>query len=80
MGLIMAITNVIPGILLAWFHKPIGSSMSKLGKKLQLDKLVHRKLYEEPNSRRFILVLGIWLMVWGVIAFFLLPAMSGENP
>jgi hypothetical protein len=79
-GIIMAIANVIPGILLAWFHKPIGSSMSTLGKKLHLEKLAHAKLYEERNSRKFILVVGIWLILWGVIAFFLLPAISGKNP
>ncbi len=77
-GLIMAISNMIPGVLLAWFHKPIGSSMSTLGKKLHLDKLVHATLYEERNSRKFVLVLGVLLIVWGVIAFYLLPAISGK--
>lgn len=79
-GLIMGIANAILGALLVWFHKPIGSSGSRLGKKWQLDKLIHASLYEEPNSRKFILVIGICLIVWGVIAFFLLPAMTGANP
>lgn len=79
-GLIMAIANAIAGALLVWFHKPIGSSASWLGKKWQLDRLVHATLYEEPNSRKYVLVIGICLIVWGVIAFFLLPAMTGANP
>lgn len=79
-GLIMGTANAILGALLVWFHKPIGSSGSRLGKKWQLDKLIHASLYEEPNSRKFILVIGICLIVWGVIAFFLLPAMTGANP
>jgi hypothetical protein len=79
-GLAMAIGNIIPGALLSWFHKPIGTSMSNLGKKFHLDKLLNAKLYEERNSRTFVLVIGIWLILWGVVAFFLLPAITGNNP
>jgi hypothetical protein len=79
-GLFMAIGNAITGALLVWFHKPIGSSGARLGKKWQLDKLVYAKLYEESNSRKFVLAIGIYLIVWGVIAFFLIPAMIGANP
>ena len=79
-GPMMAIMNIIPGILLAWFHKPIGSKMSAIGKDSYFEILFHPILYEERNSRKVILVVGIWLIVWGVIAFFLLPALSGNNP
>lgn len=79
-GTIIGISNVIPGILLSVFYKPIGTGMSSLGKKMHMDKLVGMNLYEERNSRRFILVVGIWLTVWGMIAFFLLPALIGGNP
>ncbi|MDD3275715.1 MAG: hypothetical protein PHP93_01550 [Kiritimatiellales bacterium] len=75
----MAIVNIIPGILLSWFYKPIGTYMSNCGKKLHLDKLLNAKLYEEHHSRKFILVVGIWLITWGLIAFFLLPAIMGKN-
>lgn len=75
-GLITAITNVLPGLLLVWLHKPIGSCASAFGKKMRLDKLLHRKLYEEKNSQKFILVVGIWLIVWGVLAYFLLTALT----
>jgi len=78
-GLYMAILNIIPGILLSWFHKPIGTSMSNCGKKFHLDTLVNAKLYEENYSRKFILVVGIWLVIWGVIAFFLLPSLIGKS-
>ncbi|MDD2239648.1 MAG: hypothetical protein PHI93_03195 [Kiritimatiellae bacterium] len=79
-GPMMAIMNIIPGILLAYFHKPIGSKMSAIGKNSLFDKLTPYKLYEEHNSRRVILVVGIWLIAWGVTAFFLLPTLSGNNP
>ena len=78
LGLIMALSNMIPGILLAWFHKSIGTSVARLGKHMHLDRLVHAKLYEERNARKFILIVGICLTAWGVIAFFLLPIITGK--
>ena len=79
-GLIMGIFNFAIGALLALFYKPIGSVMSSYGKKSYMDKIVGSKLYEERNSKRFILILGIWLMIWGVIAFFLFPMLIVEGP
>ena len=79
-GAIIGISNIIVGALLSVFFKPIGSGMSVLGKRMRMDKIVGAKLYEERNSRRFVLVVGIWLVVWGIIAFFLIPAITGGNP
>jgi hypothetical protein len=79
-GTIQGIVNVIPGILLSLFHKPIGSHMSAFGKKVHANKLFGAKLYEERNSRKFVLIVGIYLICWGVIAFFLLPKLIGVNP
>ena len=77
-GTIIGVSNMILGISLAVFQKPIGSNMATLGKKFHADKFFGAKLYDERNSRRFVLVVGIALVLWGVIAFFLLPAMIGE--
>ena len=74
----MGVSNLILGIALAVFQKPIGSSMATLGKKFNADNIFGAKLYEERNSRLFVLVVGIALVLWGVIAFFLLPAMIGD--
>ena len=76
----MGITSVLPGILLALFYKPIGSSMSVFGKKVHADRIFGAQLYEERNSRKFILIVGIWLIVWGVIAFFLFSNIIGRSP
>jgi len=45
-GIIIGLTNLIPGALIAYFYKPIGTKMSAVGKKLNFDKLVSKKLYE----------------------------------
>jgi hypothetical protein len=79
-GTIQAVVNIIPGILLSLFHKPIGSSMSAFGKKVHADRIFGAKLYEERNSRRFVLIVGVWLIVWGIIAFFLFSTIIGDNP
>lgn len=76
-GIIIGLTNLIPGALLAYFYKPIGTKMSAVGQKLNLDKIVSKKLYEETFSQNFVLVIGIWLILFGGIAWFIfakLPA------
>ena len=79
-GTIQAVVNIIPGILLALFHNQIGTSMSAFGKKVHADKIFGAKLYEERNSRRFVLIVGVWLIAWGIIAFFLFSNIIGQNP
>ena len=79
-GAAMGISNVAAGALLSVFFKPIGSAMSALGKRTHMDRIVGAKLYEQRNARKFVLVVGIWLIVWGIIAFFLFPALIGGNP
>ena len=76
-GLIIGVVNIIPGAILVIFFKPIGSATSRLGKKLcqnQLLKLfLFEKLYEERISQKSILIIGLWLISWGIIAVFLFP-------
>jgi drug/metabolite transporter (DMT)-like permease len=79
-GILMGVSNLLVGALLSAFYKPIGSGLSALGKRTGMDKLVGPKLYEEKNSRRLVLIVGIWLILWGIIAFFLIPAITGKNP
>jgi uncharacterized membrane protein HdeD (DUF308 family) len=79
-GTIIGISNVFVGALLSAFFRPIGSGMSVLGKRTRMDKMVGTKLYEERFSQKFVLVVGIWLIVWGIIAFLLIPALTGGNP
>jgi hypothetical protein len=79
MGIIQAVTNIPIGVLLVIFHTPIGRKMSAAGKKLHFDKIAGEKLYQEKNSKRFILIVGIWLITWGIIALFLFPKLTGNN-
>ena len=79
-GTVIGISNVLIGVLLSIFFRPIGSGMSTLGKSMRMDRIVGPTLYEERNSRKAILVVGIWLIVWGIIAFFLIPALTGGDP
>jgi hypothetical protein len=83
-GLIIGITSVIPGILLSVFCKQIGAAGARMGKAWCKNPFLRiflvEKLYEGNRSQIFVLVAGIWLTVWGVIAFFLLPALIGTKP
>ena len=83
-GLIMGITSVIPGIVLSVCHKQIGAGGARMGKAWCKNPFLHmflvEKLYEGNRSQVLVLVVGIWLTVWGVISFFLLPALIGTNP
>ena len=77
LGLIIGIVNIIPGIILALFYRPIGTSCANTGKKLCerniLPPALFEKLYEEKNSRFFVLALGLWLTLVGIVFIFLLP-------
>ena len=78
-GILQAAINIPIGMLLAIFHKPIGTKMSKSGKNMHLDKIYGKKLYEENNAGKFILIVGMWLIAWGIIAIFLFPLLTGNN-
>ena len=67
---IIALANLLPGALLTFFHNPIGTCIASPRSKLKLDEIGSRRLYEERTSQICILVLGIWLMIFGMIAFF----------
>jgi len=83
-GLIIGIVNIIPGIILTVFYKPIGTSCANTGKKLCrnniLPSALFEKLYEEKTSRFFFLALGLWLMMVGIIFMFLLPILITKSP
>lgn len=70
-GLILGAANFIPGVLLAVFHRPIGTWYSRFG----LCIFYGEAFKKERRSRIFILILGVWLVVWGIIFTFLIPAL-----
>jgi hypothetical protein len=84
LGLIIGAVNIIPGLILAVFYRPIGTSCASTGKKLCKNKILpsvlFEKLYEEKISRFFVLALGLWLTMVGIILIFLLPVLITKNP
>ena len=70
-GLILGAANFIPGVLLAVFYRPLGTWYSRFG----LCIFYGEMLKKERRSRMFILILGAWLAVWGIIFTFLIPAL-----
>ncbi len=84
LGLIIGAVNIIPGLILAVFYRPIGTSCASTGKKLCQNKILpsvlFEKLYEEKISRFFVLALGLWLTMVGIILIFLVPVLITKNP
>ena len=82
-GLILGAANFIPGVLLAVFYRSLGTWCANIGQELcqypLLRIFLFEKLYEERRSRMFVLVVGIWQTVLGIIFVFLIPVLMAYD-
>ena len=86
-SLIVASVNIIPGILLILFHKPLGTWAKKWGEILCenpiLSIFLFKALHVGKRYQIFLLILGVWLILWGClfggITFTIINKQEKEN-
>ena len=66
-ALILAIVNIIPGLIFVLLRKPLGNLSKKIYSKLPIHPPGSKWLHERERIYKFFLIVGLWLILWGTL-------------
>jgi hypothetical protein len=78
-SVIVASTNVIPGILLVIFCEPIELFFKKIDEIPIISQFGFKGTFFSLPRKKFIKYLGIWLIIWGIILGFIMSRIIKGN-
>ena len=66
-ALVLAIVNIVPGIIFVLLRNPLGNLSKKIYSKLPIHPPGSKWLHEGERIYKFFLILGLWLILWGAL-------------